>query len=175
MRFVLSDTSFIADLHDAAMLEKLVRLPCVIVVPLPVFDDTMMALDADSKRHLIRLGLGVVNLTDAGVLKAMRYANKYRALRVHDCFALAVAEDPGPSVLLTGDKPLARVARDHGHGVRGFPWVTAQVHDHSRRQAGRLDDRLNTLRGTPLPSRPLRPREPETGDSDHSRPRPAGR
>ena len=175
MRLVLSDTSFIANLHKAALLEPFIRLPYVIVVPLPIFDDTTKVLDEGRRRRLIRLGLGVVNSTDAGVLKVMRYANKYRALRAYDCFALAVAEDPGPSVLLTDDKPLGRVARDHGHGVRGLRWATAQVLEHRRRQAGQLDDTLNALRNTPLRPCPPHPREPETGDTDHSRPRPAGR
>ncbi len=149
MRIVLSDTCCFYALQQAAVLEEFVRLPYVVVVPLPLFEDKAVSLDDETRRRLMNVGLGVVNLTDAGVLKAMRYANKYRTLKIHDCFALAVAEDPGHSVLLTDDEFLTRVAHDHGLGTRGVLWATARIHQHERCSAGKLRDGLRTPRNDP--------------------------
>lgn len=140
MRIVLSDTSCLSDLHEATLLEEFIRLPYPIVIPLPLFEDEAVSFEDETRRRLLQLGLGVMNLPDAGVLKAMRYANKYRALSVHDCFALTVAEEPEPSLLLTDDRRLRRVAGEHGLGVRGVLWAAAQIHEHERRSAGNIRD-----------------------------------
>ncbi|RLA54456.1 MAG: hypothetical protein DRR42_01825 [Gammaproteobacteria bacterium] len=150
MRVIVSDTSCIIDLHKAALLEEFVTLPYTVVMPLPLFEDEALSLSRDTKNRLQALGLEVINVSSEGVTKAMRYANKYSALMVNDCFALVVAEDTEQSILLTGDKRLKNVAIDHGIDTHGVLWATDEMFEHDCCPINKLYDGLNRLHDDPL-------------------------
>ena len=65
------------------------------------------------------------------VERAGRYFNQHARLKLNDCFALALAEELGDSLLLTGDGPLRRVAEDNGIEVHGVLWVTDEMETHA--------------------------------------------
>ena len=61
--------------------------------------------------------------------RTLTYFNQHRALKIHDCFALVLAEDIEDSILLTGDSALRSVAEGKVE-VHGVLWATDQLEEH---------------------------------------------
>jgi predicted nucleic acid-binding protein len=131
MRIVVSDTSCMIDLRKAALLQAILRLPYTFVMPDTLFADEWLCLTAEEKRTLCALGLEVRTLPGPLVERARQTQSRYTRLTVNDCFALALAEDIGDCVLLTGDGLLRRIAEGNGLEVRGVLWVTDELETHA--------------------------------------------
>lgn len=150
MRVIVSDTSCVIDLHKAGLLEEFVCVRESIVIPQPLFDDEAITLSETEKHRLIDLGLQVETMPGPQVAKAGQYFNRYRRLKIHDCFALTVAEDTEQSVLLTGDKRLNSVAQGHGVRAHGVLWATDLIHAQKLCTNGKLRKGMRILRDDPL-------------------------
>jgi predicted nucleic acid-binding protein len=50
-----------------------------------------------------------------------------QALTIHDCFALALAEQTEACILLTGDRALRRIAAGRGIEVHGVLWTIDEL------------------------------------------------
>lgn len=150
MRVIVSDTSCVIDLHKAGLLEEFVCLRASIVFPEPLFDDEALSLTKAEKNRLIKLGLQVKSLPGDQVGRAGQYYNRYRQLKIHDCFALIVAEDTDKSVLLTGDKRLKAIAQQHGVKSHGVLWATDQIHDQQLCTRGKLRQAMRTFLADPF-------------------------
>ena len=127
MRIIVSDTSCMIDLRKVALLEALLALPFTFVMPNTLFEDEWLNLGRKERRKLQDLGLEVRDLARPVVERAARYANRHRRLKLNDCFALALAEDIGDSILLTGDGTLRRIAEGRGLEVRGVLWAIDEL------------------------------------------------
>ena len=149
MRVVVSDTSCVIDLHKAGLLQEFVRLRESVVVPEPLFSDEAISLGKADKKRLIKLGLEVQKMPGEQVGRAKQYFNRYLPLRIHDCFALIVAEETDNSVLLTGDKQLKAIAKDHGVRAHGVLWATDLIHIQKLCTCGKLRKGMRTLRDDP--------------------------
>jgi predicted nucleic acid-binding protein len=142
MRIIVSDTSCMIDLRKADLLEALLKLPYTFVMPNTLFEDEWLCL-TDGQRKMLRSGgLEVRELPGPSVTRAAGYFNKNRRLKLNDCFALALVEDIGSSILLTGDGLLRRVAEDKGIEVRGVLWVIDEFEAHGVLSHRRLYDAL---------------------------------
>lgn len=123
MPTVVGDTSCMIDLRKAGLLEAVLRLPYRFVMPDRLFDDEWLSLTDSEKAALRSEGLQVVDLSGDLVRQAQRYFNQYPALKLNDCFALALAEDMENSILLTGGLQLRRVAQQSSIAVHGVLWA----------------------------------------------------
>jgi len=150
MRVIVSDTSCVIDLHKAGLLEEFVCLRESIVFPEPLFDDEAISITKAEKNRLIKLGLEVRCLPGDQVGRAGQYYNRYRQLKIHDCFALIVAEETDKSVLLTGDKRLKAIAHQHGVRSHGVLWATDKIHDQQLCTLGKLRQAMRILLGDPF-------------------------
>ena len=65
-------------------------------------------------------------LLEHGLQLALFYQQKHSRLSVHDSFALAIAKYRG-WILLTGDKPLTKAAKEEGVECHGTIWVYDQL------------------------------------------------
>ena len=150
MRVIVSDTSCVIDLHKASLLEEFVSLKQTVVIPQPLFDDETLSISKAEKRRLIQLGLEVRVLPGTQVNRAGGYFNQYPPLKLHDCFALVVAEETEKSILLTGDKSLNNVAQSHGVRAHGVLWATDEIYTQKVCTPGKLRQGMRTLRDDPL-------------------------
>ena len=145
MQIIVSDTSCVIDLLKAGLLNDLLHLPYTVVIPQPLFDDEILSVTDSYKEELLSLGLEVHEVDGNGVKRASAYYNQHRALQIHDCFALILAEDIDDSILLTGDRNLRTVATNLGIEVHGVLWATDQLEVHSIVSIQQLHEALNTL------------------------------
>lgn len=96
------------------------------------------------------LSLELRSLPGTLVQRASRYFNQDNRLKLNDCFALALAEEIGDCILLTGDGPLRRMAEDGGIEVRGVLWVTDELEVHEVVPAAALHAALELFRDDDL-------------------------
>lgn len=150
MRIIVSDTSCIIDLRKAALLRETLRLPYTFVTVNTLFEDEWLSLGNAEKQGLCDQGLEVRDLSGPSVLRAQRYFNQHRRLKLNDCFALALAEEVGDSILLTGDGLLRRVAGDNGVEARGVLWIADELEVHRIVTPARLVDALRLFQHDPL-------------------------
>lgn len=150
MRVIVSDTSCVIDLHLADLLEEFVRLPHTIVFPEPLFENEALSITAAEKNRLLKLGLEVWTIPGPGVERAQRLRSEHPRLKLHDCFALIVAEDTDNSVLLTGDKNLKNVARDRHVDAHGVLWATDEIYNHALCDAAKLRKAMTLFLEHPL-------------------------
>ena len=150
MRIIVSDTSCMIDLRKVALLEALLALPFTFVMPNTLFEDEWLNLGRKERRKLQDLGLEVRDLPGPVVERAARYANRHRRLKLNDCFALALAEDIGDSILLTGDGTLRRIAEGRGLEVRGVLWAIDELERNEAVPLQALHEALELFRDDTL-------------------------
>jgi len=147
MRIVVSDTSCLVDLGKAALLLDMLRLPYTFVVPDILFENEWKSTSQAEKSQLCKLGLEVRELPASSVLRAYRYFNRHKPLKVYDCFAWALAEDLGDSILLTGDGQLRKIVSSNGIEVHGVLWIIDELERHDVLRPKRLHHALQQLSG----------------------------
>lgn len=136
-------------------------LPHTIVFPEPLYEDEALSISNSEKRHLMRLGLEVWTVPGPGVERAQQLRRAHRRLKLHDCFALVVAEDTENALLLTGDKNLKNVALDRHIDAHGVLWATDEIHSHALCDAAKLRAAMRLFLDHPLvfiPDQPIRER-----------------
>lgn len=124
-RLLVSDTSVLIDLQRGGVIEAFFKLPYEIAVPDVLFEEELGGPDGV---ELMKLGLQVVSLDDAGASLAQEYRKQERKLSTPDAFALALAK-VGDHVLLAGDGSLRELATSDGVEVHGTLWVFDQFSD----------------------------------------------
>ena len=80
-----------------------------------------------------------------GTRRAFEHFAQHQALAVHDCFALALAEQTEDCILLTGDSALRRIASGIGIEVHGILWTIDELERTSLAPARQLYDALSLL------------------------------
>ena len=136
-------------------------LPHTIVFPEPLYEDEALSISKSEKRRLKRLGLQVWTVPGTGVKRAQQLRRTHPRLKLHDCFALVVAEDTENSILLTGDRNLKNVALDRQIDAHGVLWATDEIHSHALCNAAKLREAMRLYLDHPLvfiPDQPIRER-----------------
>ncbi len=121
MQHIVIDTSCMIDLGKAALLDAALTLPYSFVIPDILFENEW--LYPSNKNFLCSSKLDVRELPGPDVERAATYFNRHRALKINDCFLLAMAESLKGSILLTGDRALRTIAASNGIEVHGILWV----------------------------------------------------
>lgn len=109
------------DLGKAALLEAALMLPYSFVIPDILFENEWLYPPDEKLLHSSKLD--VRELSGSDVKRAAAYLNRYRTLKINDCFLLAMAESLKGSILLTGDQALKTIAERNGVEVHGVLWV----------------------------------------------------
>jgi hypothetical protein len=118
MRLV-SDTSVLIDLERGRLLEAAFSLPHAFAVPDVLY---RRELAGEWGERLVGLGLQVVEVSGAGVARAIRYRRQQSKLSVPDSLALALAKERA-WVLLTGDSGLRALAVIETVECHGILWL----------------------------------------------------
>jgi predicted nucleic acid-binding protein len=127
MRIIVSDTSCIIDLGKGNMVRAVLQLPYTFVMPDVLFEDELLTFGSITKAELRALGLQVVELDARGTSRAFEHFARHQPLTVHDCFALALAEQVDNCILMTGDGLLRRIARGMRIEVHGVLWAIDEL------------------------------------------------
>jgi len=138
-----------------------VCLPHTVVFPEPLFEDEALSISEAEKCRLQQLGLEVWTLPGPSVERAQDLRRAHRRLKLHDCFALIVAEEADESILLTGDKNLKTVAQGRELNAHGVLWATDEIYKHSLCDAAKLRAAMQLFLDHPLvfvPDPPIRER-----------------
>jgi predicted nucleic acid-binding protein len=145
MRVIVSDSSCIIDLGKSSLVRAVLQLPYIFVIPDVLFHDELLTFGPVGKEQLLALGLQVVELDPHGTSRAFEHFAQHQALAVHDCFALALAEQTEDCILLTGDSALRRIASGIGIEVHGVLWTIDELERASLATARQLYDALCLL------------------------------
>ena len=145
MRIIVSDTSCIIDLGKSSLVRAVLQLPYTFVMPDVLFDDELLNFGPIRKDELRALGFQVVELDPQGTSRAFEHFAQHQALAIHDCFALALAEQTADCVLLTSDSALRRIASERGIEVHGILWTIDELERVGLATVRRLYDALRLL------------------------------
>jgi predicted nucleic acid-binding protein len=145
MRVIVSDTSCIIDLGKSSLVRAVLQLPYTFVMPDVLFADELLNFGPVGKEELRALGFRVVELEPQGTSRAFEHFAQHQALAIHDCFALALAEQTEDCILLTGDSSLRRIASGRGIEVHGVLWTIDELERTSLATARQLFDALCLL------------------------------
>jgi predicted nucleic acid-binding protein len=145
MRVIVSDSSCVIDLGKSSLVRAVLQLPYTFVMPDVLFEDELLSFGPVGKEELRALGLQVVELDPQGTSRAFEHFAQHQALAVHDCFALALAEQTANCILLTGDSALRRIASGIGIEVHGVLWTIDELERASLATARQLYDALCLL------------------------------
>jgi len=145
MRVIVSDSSCVIDLGKSGLVRAVLQLPYIFVMPDVLFEDELLSFGPVGKEELRALGLQVVELDPQGTSRAFEHFAQHQALAVHDCFALALAEQTANCILLTGDSALRRIASGIGIEVHGVLWTIDELERASLATARQLYDALCLL------------------------------
>jgi len=156
MRIVVSDSSCLIDLRKVSLLDALLRLPCEFLIPDTLFEDELLKFTATQKKSLLRGGLKVIDLPGERVLRAQAIMRQVPRLSVHDGFAFALAESHPGCILLTGDRELRNLARQHKMKVHGVLWVIDEIHRNRIERANTLLLALRAFSADPTVRLPRR-------------------
>ena len=119
MPVLVSDTSVLIDLERGSFLEAAFRLQDAFVVPDLLYE---RELRAQGGARLRQLGLRVEPLPPEIMVEAIALLRSHPVLSVPDCFAMALAEANGWT-LLTGDGTLRELAVRRQLDCHGVLWV----------------------------------------------------
>jgi predicted nucleic acid-binding protein len=151
---LVSDTSVLIDLERGGLLDAVFALPHGFAVPDVLYDREMQG---DWGERLVRLGLRVEEVTEAGVENALRYRQQRAALSVPDSFALALARER-EWLLLTGDSQLRELAAGENVECHGVLWLLDIMEEAGMPGIQLLHDGLATVAAHPrcrLPAREI--------------------
>jgi len=158
MRIIISDTSCLIDLRNAALLASFLRLPFEILIPNTLFEDELLSFTSAEKKSLVKVGLKVIDLPGPQVARARDVVRAQPRLSVHDGFAFALAETHRGCILLTGDAALRVLAERHKIEVHGVLWVCDRLIENELATAELLHEALSKLAADPavrLPKKEL--------------------
>ena len=127
MRVLVSDSSVLIEFAKRELLDKMFDLPFEFAVPDLLFDQELIDLGQYSRQDLLDFGLRVEALNSEGVMTAIAYQSRRRALSLVDCFALALAHHQGYT-LLTEDRRMRSFALEEGIQHHDFLWIIDQMH-----------------------------------------------
>lgn len=140
MRVIVSDSSCIIDLGKSSLVRAALQLSYTFAMPDVLFDNELLSFGPVGKEELRALGLQVVELNSHGTSRAFEHFAQYQALAVHDCFALALAEQTEDCILLTGDSALRRIASGRGIEAHGVLWMVDELERTNLATARQLYD-----------------------------------
>jgi predicted nucleic acid-binding protein len=118
MPLLVSDSNIFIDFDVAGLLPTIFKLEEEIVTPDLLFEDELRERHED----LLDLGLRLLSLTPASILRMMELAATYPEPGRIDLSALALAQQEG-CPLVTGDQDLRRAALAEGTTVHGSLWL----------------------------------------------------
>lgn len=116
---LVSDTSVLIDLERGRLLEAVFSLPHGFAVPDVLYRREMAG---EWGEHLVALGLRIEEVSEAGVMSAIRYRQQQNKLSVPDSLALALAKERAWP-LLTGDNDLRALAAAETVECHGVLWL----------------------------------------------------
>ena len=145
MRVLVSDTSVLIDVERGGFLEAIFSLPYEFAVPDVLYHREMVG---EWGERLLRLGLRVEEVSEGGVINALRYRAQRQVLSVPDCFALALAKEH-EWLLLTGDGQLRELAAGENVECHGVLWLLDRMEEVGTLGIQPLHDGLETLAGHP--------------------------
>lgn len=154
MPLLVSDTSVLIDLRHGNLLEAAFRLQDTFAVPDLLFE---RELKLDRGAALQALGLRVESLSSEMVIAAMHVQRGHPLLSIPDCFALALAEANGWT-LLTGDAVLRALAHRRQLDCHGVLWVFDRMHIEKVASLAALHAGLTAIAAHPrcrLPAREI--------------------
>ena len=157
MRILVSDTSVLIDLERGGFLETTFGMPWEFAVPDLLYKRELRDYNGPA---LIKLGLRVEAIDDAGVRQALAYQRQVPALSLPDTFALVLAKTQG-WVLLAGDGELRTLAAAEKVEYHGVLWVLDQFFAQNHCSPSVLHTGLSTIAAHPrcrLPARDIKER-----------------
>lgn len=122
---LVTDTNIWIDLENGKILGEIFRLPYQFVAT----DFAVEELLYPGWNTLHELGLITHNLEPESVLELAQLRQTYHQLSVVDLAALLLAKALGAR-LLTGDRRLNDLAREHGVSVHGMLWILDEMINH---------------------------------------------
>lgn len=120
---IVNDASCLIDLHKGQLLHVFVKLPCRIVVPVPIRESELIRFSDQEWRVLDDGGLETFDIPSDRMGDVFALRRRYPRLSANDCFCLVAAQCHDEGILLTGDALLRRAAGDACIEVRGVLWV----------------------------------------------------
>ena len=147
---MVADTSVLIDLERGQFLEHTFTLPFRFKVPDLLYRNEL-ANRKDNPgfgKHLIRLGLEVVELEGDEVERAVLIGRRNRSLSLPDSFALALAASRRWT-LLTGDGVLRALALCLKVTCHGVLWVLDRIHENKIASPTDLVAGLTAIRNHP--------------------------
>ena len=122
MQVLVSDSSVLIELAKRDLLDGMFRLSFPFAVPDLLFHEELIDLGRYDRQDLVRMGLRVEGLDSDGVVTAVAFQGRRRALSLVDCFALALAHHHGYT-LLTEDRRMRAFAQDEGIPHHDILWI----------------------------------------------------
>lgn len=125
MEYISSDTNVWLDFMTIDRLELPFLLPYTYLMNSDAVEDELLS-PPDLGRNLLQLGLTKTELTEEEFYLTEEYMSRYAKPSIYDCMALAIAKVRG-IILLTGDGPLRKAAKEVGVTVLGTIGVLDQL------------------------------------------------
>lgn len=147
---MVADTSVLIDLERGNLLEHTFALPFRFKVPDLLYRNELANRkdNPDFGKHLIHLGLEVVELEGDEVEGAVLIGRENRSLSLPDSFALSLSASRRWT-LLTGDGMLRSLAQCHRVTCHGVLWVLDLIHSEGTASAAELVSGLVAIRDHP--------------------------
>ena len=141
MPLLISDANIFIDFDEGGILERLFDLEVTIAVPDLLFEDELR----EQYAHLLDLGLQMIELDAAAILRVVELGTRYRRPSRMDLAALAAAEQQG-CPLVTGDRGLREAAETEGVEVHGTLWLCERLFRGGQLEAAALHTAYRRMR-----------------------------
>lgn len=143
MEYISSDTNVWIDFELIGKLELPFKLPYIYLMNNDAVHDELLS-PLNLGKRLVMLGLVETELTEEEFFLADKYMERFRRLSTFDCVALAIAKYRN-IVLLTGDMPLRKAAKEESVTVMGTIGILDQLYEENRIDAIEYLQCLKTL------------------------------
>ncbi len=143
MEYISSDTNVWIDFELIGKLELPFKLPYIYLMNNDAVHDELLSPPNLGER-LVTLGLVETELTEEEFFLAEEYMVRFSKPSVYDCVALAIAKCRD-IVLLTGDGPLRKAAKEEGVKVKGTIGILDQLYEENYIDAMEYLQCLKTL------------------------------
>lgn len=143
MEYISSDTNVWIDFELIGKLELPFKLPYIYLMNTDAVHDELLS-PPELGNRLISLGLVETELTEEEFFLAEEYKERFMRLSIFDCVALAIAKYRN-IVLLTGDMPLRKAAKEESVAVKGTIGILDQLYEEKRIAAKEYLQCLKTL------------------------------
>lgn len=126
---VFTDTNILIDLVKIDLAQDFFRIEKYgFCICREMFDDEVL-LPREQREMLLCAGLQLVDLSPSEAIIARRVQVDIPKLSKYDCIAYAIAKTRG-YILATGDRRLAKYARENGVRVHGLVWTMQECEDN---------------------------------------------